>query len=341
MDHVYCHPNDGNYIRANSGSTEVLSILKENKQLKAMLLLHLDLIQEQSDQLMAKDRLLANLREENESLKLRLERMDKRLQKNKVSEQTESLSLVNSTGPDKKENVPKLRVYTNKAKAVTQISPPSTETSPVPVMLASAKPVQSTESKYKICDDNHLDNHIIGENNGKYITKIVLQRVQSPGAESPPLDEDSQPETIAGEATDTSHPDKSKAPGDLVQKKEESVIANKAQVVEDSFSCGSGAEQEPVGVQTRRKHPVRIGNLTTKKLYCTREWEAEQIEEDLNREETEALKSECPNLEIPKWTIKDFHGLYAIEGKGYEHCGVFKVDSAVDVIRNLQNLRTT
>ncbi|CAD7079447.1 unnamed protein product [Hermetia illucens] len=314
MDHVYCHPNDGNYIRANSGSTEVLSILKENKQLKAMLLLHLDLIQEQSDQLMAKDRLLANLREENESLKLRLERMDKRLQKNKVSEQTESLSLVNSTGPDKKENVPKLRVYTNKAKAVTQISPPSTETSPVPVMLASAKPVQSTESKYKICDDNHLDNHIIGENNGKYITKIVLQRVQSPGAESPPLDEDSQPETIAGEAADTSHPDKSKAPGDLVQKKEESVIANKAQVVEDSFSCGSGAEQEPVGVQTRRKHPVRIGNLTTKKLYCTREWEAEQIEEDLNREETEALKSECPNLEIPKWTIKDFHGLYAIEG---------------------------
>lgn len=73
LDHLYCHTNDTNYIRANSG-TDAVAVLKEIKQLKAMLLLHLDLIQEQSDQLMTKDKLLANLRKENEMLKSKLER---------------------------------------------------------------------------------------------------------------------------------------------------------------------------------------------------------------------------------------------------------------------------
>lgn len=87
LDHLYCHPNESNqnvaanqYMRGNSGTasaTEMVSVLKEIKQLKAMLLLHLDLIQEQSDQLMSKDKMMASLRKENEILRARVERYDK------------------------------------------------------------------------------------------------------------------------------------------------------------------------------------------------------------------------------------------------------------------------
>lgn len=83
MDHLYCHTNDNsssnNYIRANSGHTaDMVAVLKEIKQLKAMLLLHLDLIQEQSDQLMSKDKMMGILKKENELLRVRLERYDRR-----------------------------------------------------------------------------------------------------------------------------------------------------------------------------------------------------------------------------------------------------------------------
>lgn len=87
LDHLYCHPNESNQTavvhqyRSNSGTssaTDMVSVLKELKQLKAMLLLHLDLIQEQSDQLMSKDKMLASLRKENEILRARVERFDRR-----------------------------------------------------------------------------------------------------------------------------------------------------------------------------------------------------------------------------------------------------------------------
>lgn len=86
LDHLYCHPNEGNQnaasqYRGNSGTagaTDMVTVLKEIKQLKAMLLLHLDLIQEQSDQLMSKDKVLASLRKENEILRARVERLDRK-----------------------------------------------------------------------------------------------------------------------------------------------------------------------------------------------------------------------------------------------------------------------
>lgn len=51
----------------------------ENRQLKELLLLHLDLIQQQSEQILNKEKLLLSLKQENETLKLRLERMDRRV----------------------------------------------------------------------------------------------------------------------------------------------------------------------------------------------------------------------------------------------------------------------
>lgn len=58
----------------------------------------------------------------------------------------------------------------------------------------------------------------------------------------------------------------------------------------------------------------KYGVVSTKKQYCTREWELEEFMSECNKEEAEALKSDEPMLEIPKWSLKEFSGLYSIEG---------------------------
>lgn len=79
LDHVYCSDNS-NYrdptsnLIQSTAAADVKMLRKENKQLQTMLLLHLDLIQEQSNQLIAKDKQLLQLREENERLRAKTER---------------------------------------------------------------------------------------------------------------------------------------------------------------------------------------------------------------------------------------------------------------------------
>ncbi|KAK7863226.1 hypothetical protein R5R35_001440 [Gryllus longicercus] len=70
FDHMYASLTDGGTLQKDSA---------EVKKLKELLLLHLDLIQQQSEQLMTKDKQLAALRQENETLRQRLERMDRRV----------------------------------------------------------------------------------------------------------------------------------------------------------------------------------------------------------------------------------------------------------------------
>lgn len=80
LDHVYCSDNSRyrnagtTHLNLAAAASDLKSLRKENKQLQAMLLLHLDLIQEQSNQLIAKDKQLIQLREENAQLRLKCER---------------------------------------------------------------------------------------------------------------------------------------------------------------------------------------------------------------------------------------------------------------------------
>lgn len=79
LDHVYCSDNSryrtaGTHLNITAAASDLKALRKENKQLQAMLLLHLDLIQEQSNQLIAKDKQLIQLREENAQLRLKCER---------------------------------------------------------------------------------------------------------------------------------------------------------------------------------------------------------------------------------------------------------------------------
>lgn len=84
LDHLYCHTNTNdsrNYVRSKNSSNDMDmgSVLKEIKQLKSTINLHLDLIQDQSDQLISKDKLLMILKKENDLLKAKLEKSERRI----------------------------------------------------------------------------------------------------------------------------------------------------------------------------------------------------------------------------------------------------------------------
>lgn len=70
---------------SSSTERELAALAKENGQLKCLLSLHLDLIQEQSDMLLARDKQIAALKQENEVLKLKTERLERRIHAKAVS----------------------------------------------------------------------------------------------------------------------------------------------------------------------------------------------------------------------------------------------------------------
>ena len=74
LDHLYCTTNSNNQIIHHNSDPILEKYRKEIKQLKSMLILYLDLIQEQSDQIVAKDKQLIKYKSENETLKIKLEK---------------------------------------------------------------------------------------------------------------------------------------------------------------------------------------------------------------------------------------------------------------------------
>uniref|UniRef100_A0A182QH00 PEHE domain-containing protein n=1 Tax=Anopheles farauti TaxID=69004 RepID=A0A182QH00_9DIPT len=70
-------PNDGN--SQLDGMAAALEAMKEVKQLRSILLLHLDLIQEQGDQILSKDKMIIRLKDEKEVLKHQLDLANRRV----------------------------------------------------------------------------------------------------------------------------------------------------------------------------------------------------------------------------------------------------------------------
>ncbi|KAH0550005.1 male-specific lethal 1 homolog [Cotesia glomerata] len=111
FDHMYASMTDGGTPAVAATATSTLGVsplrgneprlndLAEVKHLKELLLLHLDLIQQQSEQIVTKDKLLAALRQENETLKLRLERMDRRVNLQKLRSESTENSIASDIGP--------------------------------------------------------------------------------------------------------------------------------------------------------------------------------------------------------------------------------------------------
>lgn len=68
-DHIYCNPP---VLENENNKKETIN------NLKSMLILHLEVVKEQADQLLNKDKLIAKLKQENEELKGRLEKYEQR-----------------------------------------------------------------------------------------------------------------------------------------------------------------------------------------------------------------------------------------------------------------------
>ncbi|XP_075153875.1 male-specific lethal 1 [Haematobia irritans] len=148
QDHVYCHTaqtkvyNNNMTSGSGGGSTpntnsDVLALLKENKQLKSMIILHLDLIQEQSDQLMA-------LRARNTALENNIQELQRQIQKQIKRE-------ISSLPPP-----PLAKIQCTNAPSSTQ-----------------------TTNEVKTSPGSQGISNVIGVCNGKFINKIVLQRVSA------------------------------------------------------------------------------------------------------------------------------------------------------------------
>lgn len=202
LDHIYCSESTG-YRMNTSHSSELRTLRKENKQLHTMLLLHLDLIQEQSNQLIAKDKQLLQLKEENEALQVKCERMDRKTKLIQQSPPTKSPAIEatnanietifrTATPPsftaslllDKyKQNNSTAWIGGNSVSSAEslQLSSSSTPTSSRSNDLHLAK--SKTVARENVSNKYRLSESVISQDNCKVISKIILQRKHSNNGE--------------------------------------------------------------------------------------------------------------------------------------------------------------
>ncbi|XP_036329817.1 protein male-specific lethal-1, partial [Rhagoletis pomonella] len=160
---------------ASAANTDYLALLKENKQLRAMLILHLDLIQAQSDQLQVKDKQLATQNEELDEIRTKNQQLETQVQE--LQKQLQRHIKRTAVSPP-----PLAKIQRTTEPLLTSLVSPATS--------AAAVTTSTTQN-------------IIGECNGKLISKIILQRVSLP--------EDSPNSTTTGTSETTSDADDSTA----------------------------------------------------------------------------------------------------------------------------------
>lgn len=201
LDHLYCHTNtndSGNYVRPkNTGSDmDMVSVLKEIKQLKSIINLHLDLIQDQSDQLISKDKLLMIMKKENDLLKAKIEKLERRNKSNSKRDESPIVEQLMTDLPElnakqdmlKKMSSTLLNKCTMKLNALEDVLGFDMEhpTADSEIDNSSntgdndafaADITTSTNNNNKNKNSTKNGSSIIGTLDGKPISKIVLQRV--------------------------------------------------------------------------------------------------------------------------------------------------------------------
>lgn len=204
LDHLYCHTNtndSGNYVRSKNLSGDM--VLKEIKQLKSTINLHLDLIQDQSDQLISKDKLLMILKKENDLLKAKIEKLERRNKSNSKKDESPIVEQLMADLPDlnakqdllKKMSSTLLNKCTMKLNALedalgfdvehptadSQIDNSSSNTisntGTSDAFVADITTTTTTTTNNNNRNSTKNGSSIIGTLDGKPISKIVLQRV--------------------------------------------------------------------------------------------------------------------------------------------------------------------
>ncbi|XP_017874992.1 male-specific lethal 1 homolog [Ceratina calcarata] len=295
FDHMYASMTDGGTPTvATATSTLGVSPLRGNeprqndltevKHLKELLLLHLDLIQQQSEQIVTKDKLLAALRQENETLKLRLERMDRRV------------------------NLQKLRSENNESSVASEHIGPCSP---------------STVNAVNVPSTSELNRNVQSENNNSQYNESFKIRLNTSGGittvKQEPNDNQSKHEAKveAGNDIRLEWEEKKKRRTDTVplssgSKRKRGVscsstISNDASTVQDKTLTQEGS----------RKSDRKGKPLTKKESFLSTEEHYYTAVGDPNY--TLSLKESCPiesdtSLEVPNWRVKIYTSCYTMEG---------------------------
>lgn len=304
LDHVYCHSNDNNYISSNPTKIEFLSIIKENKQLKSMILLHLDLIQEQSDQLLSKDKLITSLRQENDTLKQRLRAQTKLPQIRKEPEiilkepKILNKDFLNGNLIETNNFSRKIQKIEKDCKQIIK-TPTTTKSFEY---FTTSNPI--TKQKTILTNDS-----IIGESNGQIINKIILQKITKTNNEEIIIKVENvesiqdtnllQNESI--EIKDELIDENSKT-SEFSEETEISKNQRKRLIYSELFSDTS---------ENSSKIKFSRGNvMTTQKPYVTCGWKETDYHEDLKEDMEQEIKEKNVCLEIPTWEIIETQKCY-------------------------------
>ncbi|XP_055710878.1 male-specific lethal 1 homolog [Phlebotomus papatasi] len=289
MDHLYCNDVRNSGFIKSSTRSDLISIIKENKQLKSMLLLHLDLIQEQSDQLLTKEKQISNLRQENESLKLKIDRMGKRMIYKQVP---------NHNIPTTVNGMTRQNGESSKGHFRTNFSG-KCQTVPI---------VQNVKKKIGIRQEKSLPK--IAEKqvkvNGLSFGKIVLDNVKNIQNITPVAE---GPLEIKQEVTEN-HFLQFPESQNLLLQSDEPMIDSKddvrntvSEILKPKRRLSETSETLTIFREQSKKLP-KIPPMVTKKQYMTRDWDLFFLEEELmqviGKRETLEI-----NLEVPSWRIVD------------------------------------
>lgn len=345
-DHLYCHNNDTSYLRtanmtpAPTSTTvtgcDVVKIMKESKHLKAMMLLHLDLIQEQSDQLMSKDKQISKLKQKIGILTAELE------------EQT-ALVAAFSRAESNDENESDQVVVKSEIMSPVQSEHVMSENDVV-MMNSADQSLEEQESMELACDESELNSlpHTKPDpiNFGINSDRIEAIKMEDTDYEVPQTIESIETVTSTTKTTEFAEvipdeptiPDKqfdttelppntnSKCDGlpPLVpflttSQKSPTAMASSSIASQPSVNKDKVADHQHSPEHNPHPNPdLSAGFIITGETYCTREWMNMSPPPEMDVEGTEHFSASTAdtnaNLEIPSWTIKECHSVPTVGG---------------------------
>ncbi|XP_043273207.1 male-specific lethal 1 homolog [Venturia canescens] len=308
FDHMYASMTDSGTAAAAAAATATSALgvsplrgnearqndLTEVKHLKELLLLHLDLIQQQSEQIVTKDKLLAALRQENETLKLRLERMDRRVNLQKLrSESTENSATSDHTGPCSPPNLNSVGMVVTATEQQQQhhIKNPQSSENSLPTYGESFKIRLNTSGGITTVKQEPLDAVSKGETKGDTCgdSRLEWEAKKKRRSDPTPL-----------------------APSGGKRKRGVSCSSSMSNDTTSTIPDGKSSAHE-----SSRKHDKKGKSLLKKESCLTTEEHYYTAVGDPNYPLNPKVTSPVDNsssLEVPNWRVKIYTSCYTMEG---------------------------
>lgn len=283
-DHIYCNP-----LENENNKKETIN------NLKSMLILNLEVVKEQADQLLNKDKLIAKLKQENEELKGRLEKYEQR----RSQHQTKRMSSIKNsikTLPETMVVAPTTYNTSNNKKTKGR-----SQTSGIATINHLGNSNIESESK-SLCSDNAASTLAYKRNNCLSPTQRQTLDVEKTPSKRRKIDRRSQNEQtpVKGQSNSSPPVDPYEFIGDEPHEPKQ---------LRQEISAVATVTMSEANSDETRKVP-RNAFITTNSSYILCDWQKSVAE--LDAEVEPILRA---SLEIPSWSIKERHqSSYSIEG---------------------------